>query len=395
MGGYKTLVNEYRVHKEMGDWGTDPGSGSLVRKLTGPPVWSHNIYCEQPYCSPDGKRVMIVRAVDPFSPTRQFVIAELTGGWIMTLVEEAVYESFGHSPWSEWAYYRVPDGAVRRISLLTLERQEVLAAGMLSGQVSTTWLSAMSQDDRYLLVDEMVEGNGFTTYALDLQTMKKHVIAAGKENRNPHGQFDRRTDGAHVMRQYFGTGPGVKSRIQILATDILTSKEGVFPIGGDWCAESSGHMAWVGLTGKVACALGWDTAGRRHDARHPEGNVAICAAGDAKPRIYRMPEHAFYHVSVSKCGKYMVGDDFMDFKADGFVSAGPGPIRIVVANIETGKYRVLIKDCQNYGIAGSSRYEPDPYLTADNKYVIYNASPFGVMQVFAAQVPEGFLEGLD
>jgi hypothetical protein len=393
MGGYKTLASDYPVHKEMGDWGTDPDSGSLVRKLTSPQVWSHNIYCEQPYASPDGKRVMIVRAADSFCATRQFVIAQLEGGWHLTLVEGEVYESFGHSPWAEWAYYQVADGALRRISLVTLERQEVLPATEMYPP-GKGWVTSISVDNRYLMIDEqMPEGKGTVTYGLDLMTMKKHVLAEGKHNPNPHSQFDRRPGGPFALRQYFA--PDGRSTIQVMGDDMATGKSVQFPIGGDWCAESSGHMAWVGLSGKVACALGWDAAGRKHDPRHPEGNVAICAAGDAKPRIYRMPEHAFYHVSVSKCGKYMVGDDFMDFKADGFVARGPGPCRIVVANIETGKYRVLIKDCQNYGIAGSSRYEPDPYMTADNKYVIYNASPFGTMQVFAAQVPDGFLKSLD
>ena len=32
---------------------------------------------------------------------------------------------------------------------------------------------------------------------------------------------------------------------------------------------------------------------------------------------------------------------------------------------------------------------------ADNRYVIYNASPFGTMQVFAAELPPDFLAGLD
>ena len=47
------------------------------------------------------------------------------------------------------------------------------------------------------------------------------------------------------------------------------------------------------------------------------------------------------------------------------------------------------------GIAGSSRYEPDPYLTADNAHVIYNASPHGITHVFAAQLPPEFLRSLD
>ncbi len=56
---------------------------------------------------------------------------------------------------------------------------------------------------------------------------------------------------------------------------------------------------------------------------------------------------------------------------------------------------MLLRDCQNYGTCGRSPYEPNPYLTADNRNVIYNAAPFGLMQVFAAEVPDAFWRSLD
>jgi hypothetical protein len=85
----------------------------------------------------------------------------------------------------------------------------------------------------------------------------------------------------------------------------------------------------------------------------------------------------------------------MDFRADALVSGPPGPIRIVIGNLETGRSRVLLRDCQHYGVCGRSPYEPNPYLTADNRHVIYNAAPFGLMQVFAAEVPDAFWRSLD
>lgn len=68
---------------------------------------------------------------------------------------------------------------------------------------------------------------------------------------------------------------------------------------------------------------------------------------------------------------------------------------IVIGNLRTKKHRTLLSDCRAYGIYGSSYSEPVPYITADNRYVIYNASPFGVNQVFSAEIPERFLEGLN
>jgi hypothetical protein len=85
----------------------------------------------------------------------------------------------------------------------------------------------------------------------------------------------------------------------------------------------------------------------------------------------------------------------MDFRADAFTSGPPGPIRIVIGNLEAKKSRVLVRDTQNYGICGNSRFEVNPYLTADNRHVIYNAAPFGLTQVFAASVPDEFWRSLD
>lgn len=71
------------------------------------------------------------------------------------------------------------------------------------------------------------------------------------------------------------------------------------------------------------------------------------------------------------------------------------PVSLVVGNLLTGKYRVLVEDTLASG-GGNQCTHTHPCFTADNRHVIYNADPFfGVPQVFAARVPNGFLESLD
>ena len=69
------------------------------------------------------------------------------------------------------------------------------------------------------------------------------------------------------------------------------------------------------------------------------------------------------------------------------------PVPIVVVNVETGKHRVLVSDAHNSG-GGDSGRQVNPYFTADSKHVIYNADPDGIVNVFAAEIPTGFLESL-
>jgi hypothetical protein len=392
MPEYAVIKGDYLSSHEMCDWGTDPSSGAKIARLTSAPGMSRNIYCEQPYCSPDGHRVLVERTLDMFSPKRQLIVADLRT-MNLTLVEPEYYaNTIAHSAWAEWVYYLAGDGSYRRVSLLTLERQRVLPPGVWPLPPGTG-IESMTPDDRYILADENIEGGRLRTFAYDLETGERIVISEEQDNVNPHIQAERRTDRMWCVRQLVRREPPV--RVPVFVQDVRSGKTDQLPVGETWSAESSGHMAWIGTTGRVACAVDWDRKNRRQDPRNPGGNLVIAAPGDTKPEIFPSPGFAYYHVSVSRCGRYFVADECMEFRMDGFGEGAPKPLRIVVGCFATGKSRLLIGDCQSYGIAGSSFYEPVPYFTADNRHVIYIGSPFGTCQVFAARVPEEFLHSLE
>ena len=380
---------------EACDWGHDPDSGARVVRLTSSPAMSHNIYCEQPYASPDGKRFLVCRKMDLLGPAQLFV-ADLTS-LAMTLIEPCVpADCIAHFSWAQWAYYPMMDGSVRRVSFVTLDREVVFPAGTIAPPPNS-WLESVTSDGKWLIgydrnastSDDL--SKSFVSFALEIATGKRIDLVSGQYNTNPHAQAAL-DDSHRVLHQLIR--PKQTPWVDVGVIDLAGSQRLQLPFGVT-SAESTGHMAWVADTGEVACACDWDRANRTHDPRHPEGNLLIARPGETTYRVFPAEGHGFYHVSISKCGRYFVCDDFMDFKSDGFVTGPPGPIRIVIGNLDTGKSRALLKDCQNYGIAGSSRFEPDPYFTADLKHVIYNASPFGGMQVFAAEVPDEFLRSLD
>lgn len=384
--------------REAADFGVDPGSGAKVIRMTSAAAWSHNIYCEQPYGSPDGQRFLIARAYDQFATSRQLFVADLRTRHLTLVEPDLPTEGVAHSSWSEWVYYVMQDGGLRRLSLVTLEREQICPAGSLRTPPDA-YLESITPDGLWIVGYEKVGKPGapefapaLRTFAFNTKTRQSRTLCDSPDNLNPHAQVEH-TSGKKWLYQLIreSTPRGVK----IFAADLEGGEPAQLPIGEPWSADSSGHMAWIGGTGQVACAVNWLRDDKRHDPRHPEGNLLTAGPGDESPIAFPAPAHGFYHVCVSRCGRYFVADDFMDFKTDAFVSGPPGPIRIVVGNLQTGKSRVLINDCQGYGIAGSSRYEPDPYFTADNGHVIYNASPFGITQVFAAEVPTEFLKSLD
>lgn len=403
MTRYRDLHEPLEVYHEMSDWGTDPDSGAVVRRLTSETAHTNNIYCEKPLGSPDGTRLLVARARGLAPSGCLLYVADLTTGHLHLVETDLIMParvnlSVANVPWSEWKYYNLPNGSIRRLSIMTLERQEVLPPGTLPPQ-PLAYLETITPDERILIGTEPLDAGsrvqdfsrqrGFT---LDLHTGEKRTFHAGE--RWSHEQFDPGDSGRLLYLRYvpLPTGGG-RTYVEVRSLD--GGEPIQLPFGEPRTAAQSGHLGWIGRTGKVASAAVWRPGQTRHDARHPEGNLLLAAPGDVAPTVFPAPHHAFYHVSLSRCGCYFVADDFMDFRADAFVSGPPGPIRLVIGNLETGKSRVLLRDCQNYGICGSSRYEPNPYLTADNRQVIYNGSPFGVLQVFAAEVPEAFLSSLE
>lgn len=88
----------------------------------------------------------------------------------------------------------------------------------------------------------------------------------------------------------------------------------------------------------------------------------------------------FGHISASVDGRYFVVDDF----ANG---------RVYVGSIATGR---LLPLCDTGSSCGSPQYtHPHPYMTPGNRHVVFNSDRTGLGQVWAAEVPPGFLEALD
>ena len=67
---------------------------------------------------------------------------------------------------------------------------------------------------------------------------------------------------------------------------------------------------------------------------------------------------------------------------------------IVIGNLWTGKHKTLLQNADAQG-GGAQYTHPHPYITADNRHIIYNANPQGIPHVFKAEIPSGFLSSLD
>ena len=114
---------------ESADLRDDPVSGARIRQLTSAAAISHNIYGEQPYTSPDGKRIIIARCQDFCWDTEgSLLVHELDTLRTTMVVRRALgVRTVCTSAWSGLMHYWTQDRKLMRLSLMTLEQQEVYA----------------------------------------------------------------------------------------------------------------------------------------------------------------------------------------------------------------------------------------------------------------------------
>jgi hypothetical protein len=242
----------------------------------------------------------------------------------------------------------------------------------------------------------------FQIVRLDLKKKIREVIFEHPEISNPHLQFNPVTGDQILVQHNQGLrlrrdgslerGAPVECRLFVIDSDGRNQR--AVPAGPPVTAGGTGHECFVGDTGRILFSAGWEARSSsdwRQDARNPRGNLFTGVPGEKKPACFPAPEHLFNHVCAARDGIHFVADSIPNgrwFKRGVIQCAA-----LVVGNLDTGKYRVLVEDSGASG-GGNQCTHTHPYLTADNRYVIYNADPSGVPQVFAARLPDGFLASL-
>ena len=395
--------------QESCDRRNDPVSDARIIQLTSAAAISNNIYGEQPYCSPDGKRIIIARSQDfCWEQDGSLLVHELDTLRITMVVPRSLgVRGVFTNAWSGLMHYWTPDRKLMQLSLMTLEQTEVYAeedpAAPLPG-------GSVSPDQRYVIgMVPRLKGRGapvFQIIRLDLHKKVREVIFEHPEICNPHLQFNPFTGREILVQNNRGTrmdkdGSFIMSATPQGGTLFIIDADGknkrFLPVGPPLTAGITGHECFVGDSGRVMCSVGWnspDFQHMTHDSRFPEGNIMTAQPGDERPVVFKAPEHFFNHVSASRCGRYFVADSFIGggvFDANKHLRS----VSLVIGNFQTGKHRVLVQDSLASG-GGNQCTHTHPYLTTDNRYVIYNADPnYSIPQVHAAQIPPGFLESLN
>lgn len=350
---------------------TDAETGAEVYLLGPDERPADNIYGEQPYGDRTGRRIAI----------RYYGLGDKPGAIeILDLVDGSRHEVLsGKVPfpafhaWGEWLYYaQTVEGRkrLRRCNYLSLKVEDVAELPADRGSYS---YGTVSTDLRYYAVSVTPPSPAgepvrpAQVHLLDLLTKQWSVLLDKPGYHAKHEQFSR--DGRNRVLIQLNKMPEVKV---VLLSDLETGgQETPFPADQPYTLRPTGHEAWIGETSEILFSTAADSTSK--------GNLWRAKVGDEKPTLV-YEGNRFGHVSVSRDGKYWIGD------------TGEEGVPIYIGSFASGKARRLCFSRTEYDTKQWSHAHP--YLTADNKWLVFGSRRDGHPQCYGAKLKEGWLAGL-
>ena len=349
----------------------DAESGAEVYLLGGDERPADNIYGEQPYGDATGRRIAI----------RYYPLPDKPGGIsILDLQDGARHEILSGKPpfpafhaWGEWLYYaQTVEGKklLRRCNYLTLQVEDVAELPPERGSYS---YGTVSPDHRYYAVSVQPPDGRTLQGASAGPADEPMERAAGQTglSRQARAVLARRPQpGADPTEPDAGREGGAAERAGD-RRQRQRATERPFPADQPYTLRPTGHEAWIGTTSRIFFSTGADAT--------TKGNIWSAKVGDEKPTLVYEGKR-FGHVSVSRDGKYWIGD------------TGEKGVPIYIGSFATGRAQRACFSRTEYDNQQWSHAHP--YLTADNQWLIFGARRNGHPQVYGAKLKDGWLEKL-
>ncbi len=344
----------------------DAESSAKVYLVGGDERPADNIYGEQPYGDATGRRIAIRYYKSGDKPGGISIIDLVDGSRHDVLVGATPFPAF-HA-WGEYLYYHQTIDDVltlRRRNFLTLEVEDVAVLPDERGRYS---YGTVSPDHRYYAVSVRTGDQPANVHLLDVETGEWSILLDKPGYHAKHEQFSQ--DGRNRVLIQLNRMPDVK---QVLLAELeIGGQERLFPADRPHTARPTGHEAWVGATDRVFFSTGSDP--------ESNGNVWTGRVGDDGPTLVHKEGLRFGHVSVSRCGRYWVGD------------TGEEGVPIYIGSFATGRCRRAAFTRTVYD--GKQWAHAHPYLTADNQWLIFTSTRGGHPQVYGVRLADGWLEDL-
>lgn len=346
---------------------TDSETGAQIHLLGADERPADNIYGEQPYGDPTGRWIAVRYYAGGGKPGGISIIDLSDGSRRDVLVGEPPFPAF--HPWSDFLYYHEKiDGhlTLRRCRYDTLAIENVAVLPEELGRFS---YGTVSGDHRYYAVSVAPKsGAPSCVHLLDLESGQWRLLLDKPGYHAKHEQFSR--DGRNCVLIQLNQVPDVK---KVLLGELpLDGPARLFPADRPHTPRPTGHEAWVGTTGRVFFSTASD----------PDsiGNIWTAQVGEDGAALVFADKQRFGHVSVSRCGRYWIGD------------TGTEGVPITIGSFASGNCRRAVFSRTVYD--GQQWAHAHPYLTADNRWLIFSARRNGHPQVYGALLAEGWLQEL-
>jgi len=352
-------------------------SGSKVVQLTSQPVISTNVHMEQRFASADGRRIAIQR--QPFGQALELWVCDLDTKRLYRIgAGRAMTASFSRNA----IYYLTPSPETRlmRLKLTDLSTREIMVIpdGTLPRKL------AISPDELWLVAGPfVVRDNLFRLDLIELANGKRTTLCELVDISNPHPQFDPGNPGRLLVQVNRGskyTSSAGLARLSgslgatLCLVAVPSGEITSLPVGLPDTPTISGHSTWAGRSGRVV----FTTAPGVADNQLAGTGVYRLTPGEAKCDQI-VSGQSFNHLAVSDDGRFFIVDDYRTQT-------------IHIGSVETGRF---LKLCDSRTRQGKPQYtHAHPYMTPDNRHVIFNSNITGVAQVYAATVPAAFLDKL-
>ena len=358
--------------EELPGW-TDPDSGATVVQLTSRAVTSSNVHMEQRFASADGNRIVIQRF--PFGRPPEVWVCDLSRR-LMLRIGEGKALSASHS--RNAVYYVVlgDDESKARLTRLDLTDLSTRVAFRFDRNQAPR-KGAVSPDERWFVDGPFPVGDDvYRLTRIDLRNGKADTLCEIRDMWNPHLQIDPGNPRRLLVQiNRSGELAGSAAGATLALVDVATGDVKPLPVGRPNTPLLSGHETWAGRSGRVIFTIA--PSGPKSPLTD-RGVYAISPGDDeARPIALGQP---FNHLAVSDDGRFFIVDHHRTQE-------------IFVGSIASGRFGKLCESRTRQGRPQTSHAHP--YLTPDNRHVIFNSNVTGIAQVYAARIPDDFLQEID
>ncbi|MBS3762163.1 MAG: hypothetical protein KGZ25_02550 [Planctomycetes bacterium] len=359
----------------------DAENGTDIFQLLEDPRPADDLYGEQPYSSPDGNRVL-VRHFDTDKAKGGLTVLELTDGESHPVLNHSTPTLAAFHAWGENFYYQEPIQNSLILMKCNFGSQETTEITELPDAGGNYSYGTVSPDENLYVASVHPPDESSLLVLVNLNTGEDRILAESAEQWFKHEQFSR--DGRNkILIQANSSDVSV---VNLGEVDPDTGEIDWFPVDapppagtGNWpggqqhTPRCTGHEAWIGRSKRIFLSTGYDeTTGT---------NIWTAAADEKSPEPVGGGDHTFGHVSVSRCGRFWIAD-----------APREDNVPVYAGAFETGKWRRVVFSRTLHD--GKQWSHTHPYLTADNRWLVFNSNRSGLPQIHGARLPEGFLEEL-